>query len=128
MRRAAPANGDVVWLTRKAPTLPSPGVPGEGTEARRRRGPRGLLFEAGEDGGGEEDLGGFDGVLWLAVFDEVIEFQGGLEDGGAEEAVGVVPGLALGLVERVVEAGVVPLPAVEGSAAHAEALGDGGVG
>jgi hypothetical protein len=86
------------------------------------------LFEAGEDGGGEEDLGGLDSVLGFAFFDEVVEFQGGLEDGGAEEAVGVVPGLALGFVERVVEAGVVPLPAVEGSAVEAEALGDGGVG
>jgi len=53
---------------------------------------------------------------------------GGFQDGGAEEAVGFVPGLALGFVEGVVEEWGVPFPAVDGFAIEAEAAGDGGIG
>jgi len=53
---------------------------------------------------------------------------GGFQDGGAEEAVGFVPGLALGFIESVIEEWGVPFPAVDGFAIEAEAAGDCGIG
>ena len=67
-------------------------------------------------------------MLGFAFFDEAIEGVGALEDGGAEEAVGFVPGLALGFIEGVVEEGGEPFPAVNGFAIEPEAAGDGGIG
>jgi len=67
-------------------------------------------------------------LLGFAFLDEVIEGVGALEDGGAEEAVGFVPGLALGFIEGVVEEGGKPFQAVDGFAIKPQAAGDGGIG
>jgi len=67
-------------------------------------------------------------LLGFTFFEDVVEGVRALEDGGAEEAVGFVPGLALGFVEGVIEEGRKPFPAVDGFAIEPEAAGDRGIG
>src|SRR5690242_9504341 len=80
--RAAPGSR----MTSGTPPFPHPSFQPLSVSPPALFPPRGSLFQPGEDRGGEQDSGGLDGVGGFAFFDELVELEGGLEDGGAQEA------------------------------------------